>query len=325
MSIGWLVNDCLTCIPNTKTFWHDLLENIDGLQDKTFGYTGFDKLPSKIERELFWNNKPDYIIRNATFFRPLKTSVPQICLLQDFYNEQHFKTEQLPVINSCEMTVINSPYIYNLVKDFIKDKNVKIIPMGVDFEFFNPELAIGDIDVLPNSILFIGAATEWPKGFDLLMKVVESTGYNFTFVMKDDFVIDHPRIKVFNRIDQIKLRLIMKQCKMSLCTSKMETFHLAGVESCAMNLPVVTTQVGIYTTLNDGGWGLKCDESNIIQKINYVFNNTEKFQPREALLDLQLDKKACMKSWNEAIKEINNTCKKRKVSIIDSIIDTLKN
>ena len=30
MKTGWLVNDTLTCIPGTKTIWHDLLENIEG-------------------------------------------------------------------------------------------------------------------------------------------------------------------------------------------------------------------------------------------------------------------------------------------------------
>ena len=36
---GWLVNDCLTCIPGTKTFWHDLLEWIPTLEDKTDFHT----------------------------------------------------------------------------------------------------------------------------------------------------------------------------------------------------------------------------------------------------------------------------------------------
>lgn len=270
---GWLVNDCLTCIPDTKTFWHDLLENIEGLEDKTFGYTPFDQLAKKIERELFWHKKPDYIIRNATFFRPIKTKVPQICLLQDFYDEEKFITEQLPVIKSCKVTVINSPYIYNKVEKYLYGLNIKMIPMGVDFDFFNPALPAEDIDVLPDSILFIGAATEWPKGFDLLMEIVNKTNYNFTFVMKDDFQIKHPRIKVFNKIDHTKLKSIMKKCRMAVCTSRMETFHLAGIECCAMNLPVVATKVGIYPSLQNPGWGRLSDGGggNLL-KISDIFS-----------------------------------------------------
>lgn len=305
MNKGWLVNDCLTCIPETKTFWHDLLENINGLQDKTFGYTPFNKLARKIEWELFIHKKPDYIIRNATFFRPIKTKVPQICLLQDYYDEEKFLKEQLPVINSCHTTVINSYYIYDKVKKYLDGQNLEIIPMGVDFDFFNPNLKIEqDTEVLPDSILFTGAATNWPKGFDLLMEIVENTDYNFTFVMKDDFKINHPRIKVFNKINQTKLKSIMKKCRMAICTSRMETFHLAGVEACAMNLPVAATEVGIYTHLEDGGWGLKFNKDNVYEKISYIFNHTDEFSPRKTLLDLKLDKKNCMEKWNNLVDKV---------------------
>lgn len=307
MSKGWLVNDCLTCIPNTKTFWHDLLENIEGLEDKTFGYTPFEKLASKIEHELFWHKKPDYIIRNASFFRPLKTRVPQICLLQDFYDGEKFIKEQLPVIKSSHTTVVNSPYIYNMIKPYLNNENIEIITMGVDFDFFNPEnILYKNEEVLEDSILFIGAANNWPKGFDLLMHLIKNTNYNFTLVMKDDFQIQHPRIKVFNKINQTKLSEIMKSCKMAVCTSQMETFHLAGVESCAMNLPIVATNVGIYAFLEDNGWGLKCDKENIIEKVDYVFNNINIFKPRETMLKNKLDKKNTIFNW----KRITNQFRK---------------
>lgn len=58
MKKGWLVNDFLTCIPGTKTFWHDLLEWIPGLTDKCFPYP---ILADTIER-LGVESPPDYII-----------------------------------------------------------------------------------------------------------------------------------------------------------------------------------------------------------------------------------------------------------------------
>ena len=48
MNKGWLVNDCLTCIPGTKTLWHDLLEWMPNLIDKTNGYTDFRYLADTI-------------------------------------------------------------------------------------------------------------------------------------------------------------------------------------------------------------------------------------------------------------------------------------
>ena len=311
---GWLVNDCLTCIPNTKTFWHDLLENIEGLEDKIFGYTPFNKLSKKIERELFWHRKPDYIIRNATFFRPIKTKVPQICLLQDFYDEKKFLEEQLPVINSCNTVVINSPYIQEIVKPYLNKLSktrIEMIPMGVDADFFDPCILEKDekiaSEINKDSILFIGAATIWPKGFDLLMHLVDNTNYNFVFVMKDDFKISHPRIKVYNKIDQSKLKQIMINCRMAVCTSKLETFHLAGIESMLMNLPIATTNTGIYKEFEDNKdetWGVKFDEKNIIERVDYLYNNAEKYSPRKFILEKNLTKNSTMKKWKDLIIDV---------------------
>ena len=108
MSIGWLVNDCLTCIPGTKTFWHDLLEWIPGLVDKTNGYTAFNVLPGRIEQEAA-KEMPDYIVRNATFFRKLNLPCKQISLLQDCYVGD---IQQLNVGDTSTVTVFNSNYTY---------------------------------------------------------------------------------------------------------------------------------------------------------------------------------------------------------------------
>ena len=70
--LGWLINDTLTCIPGTKTFWHNLLEWFPDLIDKTNKYTPYGILPDTIEQ--YYNNieeKPYYIIRNASYFRKL--------------------------------------------------------------------------------------------------------------------------------------------------------------------------------------------------------------------------------------------------------------
>ena len=77
---GWLVNDCLTCIPGVRTFWHDLLDWFPGLEDKCNGYTDYSVLAEKIESIL---DVPDYIIRNGSYFRKLNIDVPTFCLVQD--------------------------------------------------------------------------------------------------------------------------------------------------------------------------------------------------------------------------------------------------
>ena len=49
---GWLVNDTLTCIPGTITFWHNLLEWNPYLIDKTNGYTNFSVLSQNILNDI---------------------------------------------------------------------------------------------------------------------------------------------------------------------------------------------------------------------------------------------------------------------------------
>jgi hypothetical protein len=49
---------------------------------------------------------------------------------------------------------------------------IKICPLGVDFDFFKP-IQEKHPDVLPNSIIFIGASNNYPKGFNVLVEIIK--------------------------------------------------------------------------------------------------------------------------------------------------------
>ncbi len=116
--VGWLVNDCLTTIPGTTTFWHDLLEWFPSLEDKTGGYTKFDHLADKIEKDAEENGPPDYIIRNATYFRKLHIKTKQIALLQDHFDSPK-KLSQLEICNRVDAVVFNSKFICDEYENFV--------------------------------------------------------------------------------------------------------------------------------------------------------------------------------------------------------------
>jgi glycosyltransferase involved in cell wall biosynthesis len=303
---GWLINDCLTCIPNTKTLWHFLLEIFPNLIDKTNGHTPFHQLNFKIENEIIKTTKPDFIIRNASYFPKLNTSVKTISILQDIRLNDEM---QIEVCNNSDIVVCVSNYVKNKYKDKIKSK-IEVIPVGTDFNLFNSivdkELIQKELDILPNSILFIGASTIYPKGFDLLMKLVYNTNYNFCFVMKDDWCEKHPRIKIFNKIDHSKLRKIINACDLLVCTSQEETLHLAGVEAAACNIPLICSNVGIYHEMPNGKWGRlikEYKESRFIEEINHVFKNKDYFEPRKDFLEKGLDIDSFKQKW---IKIVDN-------------------
>jgi glycosyltransferase involved in cell wall biosynthesis len=304
MKKGWLVNDTLTCIPGTKTFWHDLLEWIPNLEDKCNGHTPFTILPNYIEVE-FNKTKVGYIIRNATYFRPLNIPVKTISLLQDLAPNN---TMQIDVCNKSDVVVYNSPYTQSHYKDIITSKSV-MIPLGVNFDKFKPtnEDFSEELGILPNSILFIGANNISPKGFDIMIEIINNTNYNFCLVMKDGYQSTNSRVKVFNRIDHNKLIKVMNSCEMLVCTSRVETLHLSGVESAACGLPLVTSNVGIYYGLENGEWGRNVNSFNsedFIREIKYVKDNVTTFNPRKTFLDIGLDTETCKNKWINLIEKL---------------------
>lgn len=295
---GWLVNDRLTAIPNTKTFWHDLLEHVPNLHDKTNGYTSFKTLARYIEKCVQEEGAPDYIIRNASYFNHINVSTPTISLLQDIGRAQ------IDVCNASTVVVFNSSYTQAHYQHSIHVPT-EIIPLGVDFDFFQPmDNCKEKLDILDNSILFVGSSATYPKGFDKVRHLIESTSFNFCLVMKDDFQLSHPRVRVFNKVTQETMRQIMNSCVVLLCTSMVETQHLAGIEAAACNLPLVVTNVGVYYDLENGMWGRKVIDDNFASCIQDVITHRSSFSPRAFFLARNFNKPACMRRWNNLIMRV---------------------
>lgn len=299
---GWLVNDCLTCIPGTKTFWHDLLDWFPKLEDKTGGYTDYSILANVIES---MPNRPDYIIRNGTYFRKLNINVPTFCLIQDTRNSQM----QTEVINSCDVTVFASYDVYNQYKSRISPKNVRVIEQSVNFDFFKPSPEKHP-DVLPNSILFIGDSSYEKKGFHRVLDIIHRmSDTNFCLVMKDDTTLtsippeDRHRVRIFNKVPSTVVLTIINSCVCAICTSGYEEGHFAGVECGACDIPMVARPVGRYVDIKDSaGWGVVANDDEFPEKIRYVLANRELFSPR-AFYSKEFTLERCREKWTSIIRE----------------------
>ena len=298
---GWLVNDRLTCVPGTRTFWHDLLEWLPSLEDKTDGHTPFHVLHLKINNDAYTMGYPDYVIRNATFFPKLDLRTKTISFLQD---RQEDISQQLEVCNSSDVVVFNSPYTKSLYEEYITVPTETIV-IGTDFEKFKPGNA--HPAVLPNSVVFVGAANSYPKGFDSFLQVALKLpkNYNFCLVMKDGFSKDQlplelqDRAVVFNNIRQEMLCEIYNSCAIMLCTSKEETLHLAGVEAGACDLPIIATNVGVYFNRPEGEWGsVARSVDEFVTKAQQVRTGS----PRQYWLGEGYDRDSCKKKWRQLIK-----------------------
>ncbi len=299
---GWLVNDTLTCIPNTRTFWHDLLDWFPNLEDKCNGYTDYSVLAEKIES---LEGRPDYIIRNGSYFRKLNIDVPTFCLIQDTSNNPM----QTEVINTSTCVVFASKETHNLYKDRINPKNVRVIEQSSDFNFFKP-ISERHPEVLPNSIIFIGDSSHEKKGFHRVLNLIETMpDFNFCLVMKDDTNINvipqhsRSRVRIFNKVDRDTVRLLINSSVCAICTSGNEEGHFAGIEIGACGIPMVARPMGCYLDRKDDkSWGLISNDEDFPNTIRYVVNNLELFNPRE-YYSKEYTLERCREKWVNLINE----------------------
>lgn len=316
---GWLVNDYISCIPNTRTLWTDLLDFLPDLTDCT-GY-GYDILADKTE-ELAKQGLPDYIIRNSSYFRRLNINRPTISFVQD----PHRDAQQIDVCNH-STTVICSEWIRDLFGGLLTGR-VEIIPTGVDFDFFKSrhheyigaEYAGKMADyyadmhgLLDCSILFLGA-NQYNKGFDHLLKLITETDYNFTCIFKDDTKINHPRVKCFNRIPSQTVYEIMCGCLVFLCLSRTEPQHVSGVEAGAVGLPIVANNVGWYYDRNydkTGGmtetqWGVVVHNDDYKAGIDLVMKEPWKYDSTTFLKENGYDRPEYKQKWVDLVNELTH-------------------
>lgn len=245
-----LVNDARTQIPGTRTFWHDL----EDWFRCTFVGAPFDALVETADK-VAAAAPPSLIIRNATYFGPLESSktAPTIALVQDIITEGPLRDMQEAVIKSAQRVVFNSEYTAAKYPRNLADPlGVKqtVIPLPVDFALFEPGNAMGWQQALglpDRCTLWIGAQSE-VKGWDVFLNVVRlNPDLNFVAVFKDAIPeVFPPNLRCYARCSHDELLGVIRACRAGLCTSRMESQHLAGIEMGACGLPMVAPPVGIY-------------------------------------------------------------------------------
>jgi len=123
--------------------------------------------------------------------------------------------------------------------------------------------------------------------------------------MKDEFSKSQlpeelqDRTVVFNQIEQELLCKILNSCSIMICTSREETLHLAGVEAGACDVPIITTNVGVYYNREDGPWG---SVARSIEEFVSKIQAKRKGSPREYWLGEGYDRESCRKKWRKIIK-----------------------
>ncbi len=288
---GWLVNDKLATIPGTRTFWNHLTESVPGLVAQC--HDPFITLAEVIEAEAKVD-PPDYIIRNAAYFRKMDVFVPTISLVQDIITHQFSRDTLVDVCKHSEVTVFNSEYTRNAYPE-LRNCAYEIIPLGTDSELFSPQESDGSVPC--HAVMWVGSGHP-VKGFDLACHLAQSSTRPWIFVMKDDAEVPEG-IKVFRRVSQEQLALIASSCAVGVCTSREETQHLAGIEMGLCGLPLVTTDVGVYHGREAGAWG--CRVSSEWHLDIEIASLLDRDEVRWYWIENGFGLEACMSSWRNLV------------------------
>ena len=245
-----LVNDCLSVLSEHRTFWNDLCDWFH----MSFRGGEYPVLAELAAKEA---TGASLIVRNATYFPPMATSVPTISLLQDIVAEGPMRKMQTEVFASSTRVVANSTYTLNRYPELAAPKTV-VIPLPVDFDTFEIGNPMGHQQALSlpdGCIAWVGAheSAGSVKGWDIFQSVVRANpDLHFCAVFKDSIPASiPPNMRAYAKLTHAELADLLGACRVGLCTSRTETQHLAGIEMGACGLPLVAPEVGAYWRRSD--------------------------------------------------------------------------
>lgn len=165
----------------------------------------------------------------------------------------------------------------------------KVVPMGVDHELFTPmdkkELRKKyNLPADKTIKIFVGSTHEI-KGFEKIKKMIteDGTASFWILVLKDVDIGSGHNFVTFYKISQDILAELYNCADLLVARSLVESFGLAAVEAMFCNVPVDTTNTGVFWD-----WEPNMDE------------------PRDAVFKKGLDKSTWMKNWRMLINEQTN-------------------
>ena len=150
--------------------------------------------------------------------------MPIISLLQDPYeiNSPLFN-QQIEVCNLSSHVVFNSEYTKERYENFL-NVPTSVIEIGTNHNLFFP-LKEKKINQKQKMIGYIGSTNEEFKGYSMVKEIIERTNYNFILILKDNGHFENERVRVYNKIPQEEIAILLNEIDIVICTSKHETLH----------------------------------------------------------------------------------------------------
>ncbi len=305
----WIVNDRKTCIEGTRTLWH-LLEEC--LPDARFIGGHYSSLAQQVSE---MPGAPDLVVRPASYFPPIVKDCPTITFVQEIHPPGFTRDMVLNVCRGSDLLVFNTEYTRSHYPE-LADMPYRTIPIGIDAGRFKP--GEGCAELLPDSIAWVGAPHPI-KGWRTIVEIVEAmTLQPFVIVTKTPIWEIPKNVSLFESVPHEDLPKILNSCRMILCTSHLETQHLAGIEAGMCGLPIIATKTGIYADLPSGPWGTCISwDANVEDWIAKIRACPPKGpQVRQFWLDAGLDERTCATRWFDAVEEVMAGARSRNATVV---------
>jgi glycosyltransferase involved in cell wall biosynthesis len=321
-----LVNDALGQLGEV-TFWH-LLQDWFGMEFCGGNFSTLQLLAdTDAATESLALGVPSLIVRNCSYFPPMVSSkrVPTISLLQDIFTEGEARFMQQEVIQSSKTVVFNSEFTKSKYEPaggaYVGNPRLEVIPLPVDFSLFEPQNAMGCQQALglPDGCICWVGACQGPaghvKGFDIFLKIVRmNPDLHFVGVFKDAIPESFPpNLRCFLRLTHEELVKVVGACRVGLCTSRMESQHLAGIEMGACGLPLVVPPVGCYWKEEIPGSRMMSEEARTPAGYTVAIRHELATPPWRGHKDAirqwwkeQFDRPVIRAQWEKLIGEIEN-------------------
>lgn len=300
-----VVNDARSQIPGSKTLWDDLVEWLGG------EFVGDVPFPALAEKAAAYSC--DVLIRNGSFFGPIQTEAKQVSLIQDIFTEGPAREMQEAVIRSSTMTVFNSAFTAGKYLTIDFPSHHMTIPLPVDFTVFEPGNSMGlqqALSLPDGCVCWIGACREagYVKGWDIFIQVARlNPDLHFVAVLKDAMPDSFPpNVRCYVRVAHEDLVKIIGACRVGLCTSRMESQHLAGIEMGACGLPLVVPPVGAYYLRGDIPGVVYGDvtPSQIAGFLRMALNHPSDPVQIRPYWQREFDKPVIREAWTKLVEEV---------------------
>ena len=144
------------------------------------------------------------------------------------------------------------------------------------------------------------------KGFDILLQIARlNPDINFVCVFKD--AAPHyspPNMRCYERLTHAELVKVIGACRVGLCTSRMESQHLAGIEMGACGLPIAAPPVGVYCSLDHFPVRLVPEPSIYTSAIRSALANPANPQEVREVWCKEFDKPVIRAQWEKLVQEV---------------------